>query len=143
MRVIGTEKHKKQQLDLLFSCVLRHFGRTRDEVLSNKTKRSNAWDDVYPRHLFSYLAYEFGIANNREVADYFDKNHATIVNSRKKVKALLSYDKYAQRDIQEITRSFNEVNAAIIEAVYRYMDDMDVYIKQELDKLHNEQKTNS
>lgn len=81
----------------------------------NRSKKKNV---VYIRQLFHYISRE--VTNKNAVSfqcigEYLSDitepfNHATVINSCKKINGYLTYDKKVKKDVKEIIKKLNQCN---------------------------------
>lgn len=61
-----------------------------DEVKNKKTREK---EFVYARHLYGYFCRKYTIESLKNIGNFINKNHATIIHSNKTIENWIEYDK--------------------------------------------------
>lgn len=92
------------RLDKLVFITCRYFNITQ-EALKTKTRKR---DVIYPRQVFEYIAAENKLAPLSIVGARHNKDHATVLHSKRLIANLLTYDINVNLDVHAITDAFFE-----------------------------------
>lgn len=106
-RLLADFIKKEQSLKKLSITEIQHvcakkFGVTINDILSHERTQSI----VTPRQMAMYISRKYTSKGLQEIADAFDKKHATIISGVKTIKARLENEPYLKSDLEEILSSF-------------------------------------
>ncbi|MFC4219032.1 helix-turn-helix domain-containing protein [Flagellimonas marina] len=93
-----TQRHFTQSMDNLLDIIAQHLNVEKSAILSDCQKERT----IYARHTASYVAYELNYGSLKEIGRHLDRNHASILNGKKRIVQWLTYDKKLRRDINAI-----------------------------------------
>lgn len=92
------KSRKKLTVDEVQNCVCRKYGVSMTQILSTERTQSI----VTPRQLAMYISRKFTMHGLTEIAQHFDKSHATIIHGVKTISKRLDVEPDLRRTLEEI-----------------------------------------
>ena len=102
---VGLDVVRKLGIERMFNIVCNYLDVEGDDVKGRTRKQ----DVAEARHVFCYLAYH-SIANHtlKEVGDYIERDHATVLHSKNRIMNFLDFDKRTIKIISDLRNTLGK-----------------------------------